>query len=225
MTSFEADRLHASDMVRETSADQMAQVFDLHLRGASPSLANAIAAAVPAGDPTVAVVVAAIIEVAERNKNGSSVAAFDALRQAGRAAPRNDAVMGHALIAALTHVLGSSFDEAGTGRLGERLHPPGRDRHGLTPQQNGFRGLTIPAARCRSLGQAALFLDHRFRRHDGTFEIRDLAQGIVGRHGLGLGRLKKESTLHVHKTFAKRHKFTFHAHNAHRTLRPVKKLV
>ena len=111
MTSFEADRLHASDMVRETFADQMAQVFDLHLRGASPSLANAIAAAMPAGDPTVAVVVAAIIEVAERNKNGSSVAAFDALRQAGRAAPRNDAVMGHALIAALTHVLGSSFDE------------------------------------------------------------------------------------------------------------------
>ena len=113
MTSFEADRLHASDTLRETCADRMAQVFDLHLRSASPSLANAVAAAMPAGEATevVAVIVAAIIEIAERNKNGHAVAAFDALRQAGRAAPRNDAVMGHALIAALTDVLGSSFDE------------------------------------------------------------------------------------------------------------------
>lgn len=111
MTSFEADRLHASDTVRDTCADRLAQVFDLHLRSASPSLANAAAAAVPAGEATVDVIVAAIIEVAERNRDGRAVAAFDALRQAGRAAPRNDAVMGHALIAALTEVLGPSFDE------------------------------------------------------------------------------------------------------------------
>ena len=82
--------------------------FGLYLRAASPALANALA---PATTEAAATVVAAILAVADRDGTSSAVAAFDALRQSGRGSPRNDAVMGHALIGALTDVLGPAFDE------------------------------------------------------------------------------------------------------------------
>lgn len=114
MSSFEANRLHASDAARLEHAARLAHAFDLYLRSASPALAQTLADATArhGTSGTAAIIVAAILEIADRLGPGDAVAAFDACRQSGRGSPRNDAVMGHALIGALKDVLGPAFDEA-----------------------------------------------------------------------------------------------------------------
>lgn len=109
MRSFESDRLHQSDAERLAQAMRLEQVFDLHLRGASPALAHALSGA---GNTPAAVILAAILALADGAAGDEMVMAFDRLRERGRATPRHDAVLGHALMAALKDCLGARFDEA-----------------------------------------------------------------------------------------------------------------
>lgn len=109
MRSFESDRLHRSDATRLAQAARIERNFDLHLRGASPALAHALSAA---GESPVAILLAAILALADGTADPAAVAAFDRLRERGRATPRHDAVLGHALMAALKDGLETEFDEA-----------------------------------------------------------------------------------------------------------------
>ena len=108
MRSFESDRLHQSDSERRAQAARLEHVFELQLRAASPALA----AALSGGEAPVPVIIGAILALADGSADHPAITAFDRLRERGRATPRHDAVLGHALMAALKEGLGARFDEA-----------------------------------------------------------------------------------------------------------------